>query len=124
MLSKEHAKETLRNIIDALRDAEHGYTTNRQNGHSAKLADALTAAGNDMLKRMQLVYPILTKIQMDVVRAHGFTGDVEGLIKFSQEIAQLERDDDEIKKLNDDLREIFLPKIPSTILSYPNENGK
>lgn len=102
----------------------------------------MTTAGNDMLKRMQLVYPILTRIQMEVIRSHGFSGDIEGtfeesydclitynagiligLMKFCQEIAQLERDDDEIKKLNDDLREIFLPRIP-TSFTDTNENGK
>jgi len=35
----------------------------------------------------------------------------------------LERDDDEIKKLNDDLREIFLPRIP-TSFTEASENGK
>lgn len=67
----------------------------------------------------------ISKVRLKLWNCLGFYENnlALGLMKFCQEIAQLERDDDEIKKLNDDLREIFLPRIP-TSFTEASENGK
>lgn len=46
--------------------------------NSARLNEARDNAGNDMLKNMQLVFPLTTQIQMEIVQKYGFTGDGEG----------------------------------------------
>ncbi len=62
--------------LDALTDL---LQTIRQPTNASKLQDALGVAGNDMLKRMQYVFPILTQIEMEVIVRHGFSGSCDGI---------------------------------------------
>ena len=39
---------------------------------------ARESAGNDMLKTMQIVFPLLTQMQMAVIERYGFTPDGDG----------------------------------------------
>ena len=43
-----------------------------------RLEEARDNAGNDMMKMMQIVFPVTTQIQMDVVQKYGFSGDGDG----------------------------------------------
>lgn len=52
--------------------------TIRQPPNASRLQDALGVAGNDMLKRMQYVFPVLTQIEMEVIVRHGFSGNCDG----------------------------------------------
>lgn len=43
-----------------------------------KLAEAKESSGNEMLKMMQFVFPLVTQIQMDVIKNYGFPEGREG----------------------------------------------
>lgn len=43
-----------------------------------KLDDARKVAGNDMMKMMHHVFPLVTKIQQEVIQKHGFGSEGEG----------------------------------------------
>ena len=43
-----------------------------------KIEEARDSAGNDMLKMMQIVFPITTQIQMSVIGKYGFPEDGDG----------------------------------------------
>lgn len=45
-----------------------------------RLDEARDNAGNDMVKYMQLVFPVATQIQMEVLPNYGFQADGEGNI--------------------------------------------
>uniref|UniRef100_T1IJ18 Protein C10 n=1 Tax=Strigamia maritima TaxID=126957 RepID=T1IJ18_STRMM len=77
----------------------------------SKLDSAKTTAGNDMIKIMQTVFPLVTQIQMEVIQAFGFTADGEGAIQFAQAIRAYEKDDPEIAKLNAEVRAYFIPQM-------------
>ena len=46
--------------------------------NATKIAEAKENCGNEMMKMMQFVYPIVTQIQMDVIKNYGFTEGREG----------------------------------------------
>lgn len=48
--------------------------------NSFKLAEAKDAAGTDMLKVMQLIFPILLQIKMDIIKTYGFPEGREGRV--------------------------------------------
>ncbi len=55
-------------ILDAFDVAEN----------AKKIEEARDSAGNDMLKMMQIVFPITTQIQMDIIGKYGFPPDGDG----------------------------------------------
>ena len=46
--------------------------------NEARIESARESAGNDMLKTMQIVFPLLTQLQMTVIERYGFTPDGDG----------------------------------------------
>lgn len=64
--------EILIDIIDSTKSSENSH----------KLQEALKLCGNDMLKRMQIVYPILVKIEIETIKKYGYTNDSDGLLLF------------------------------------------
>lgn len=76
----------------------------------------LANAGREMIKMMQLVFPIIMELQMDVIKNYGFVGR-EGLVHFEQLIREMESDD-EIARLRQQVRNIYLP--PMTSASSPD----
>lgn len=44
-----------------------------------KLAEANEKLGNEMLKKMQFVFPIVIEIQIDVIKNYGFPEGREGM---------------------------------------------
>lgn len=65
---------------------------------------------------MQLVFPIVMELQMDVIKNYGFVGR-EGLVHFEQLIRDMEVDD-EIARLRQQIRNTYLP--PMTNASSPD----
>ncbi|XP_037283742.2 protein C10 isoform X2 [Rhipicephalus microplus] len=65
----EKAKGALEDILAAFDQPEN----------FVRLQDAKDLAGNDMLKHMQIVFPLLTQIEMTVIESYGFTRDGEVL---------------------------------------------
>lgn len=43
-----------------------------------KVNEAKISAGNDMLKVMQYVFPIIVQIEMDIIKKFGFSDNREG----------------------------------------------
>jgi len=43
-----------------------------------KITEAKENSGNEMLKMMQFVFPLVTQIQMDVIKNYGFPEGREG----------------------------------------------
>lgn len=103
----EMGKSILIEIIRTVNQAEN----------SKKLSEAKASAGKEMLLMMQYVFPLVMRIQMDVIKAYGFSGNHEGLVQFSQLIREMERDNTEIARLRNQIRAIYLPPIAVDIAS-------
>ncbi|XP_054284903.1 protein C10 [Macrosteles quadrilineatus] len=104
-LNLESAKTALQDILDTLDEQEN----------AQKLSEAKTNAGNDMLKMMQYVFPMVVQIEMEVIKKYGFPDNRDGIIQFTQHIVTMEREDGEIAELHKKVRAHFLP--PVTIAS-------
>lgn len=63
------------NILVILAEVLESLTTCE---NSLNLEDAKSKAGNDMLKVMQYVYPIVVSTQMDVIKKYGLPEGREG----------------------------------------------
>ncbi|XP_034939931.1 protein C10 [Chelonus insularis] len=100
----ETAKAALTDVLSALNTPEN----------IQKLNEAKESSGNEMLKMMQFVFPIVTQIQMDVIKNYGFTEGREGTIQFAQFIRTLEREDPEIARLHNKVRSYYLPPVASS----------
>lgn len=74
----------------------------------------LAASGKEMIKLMQNVFPLMMELQMQVIKNYGFGSGREGLVNFSQMIRELEKEDDEIARLRNQIRNVYLPPTIST----------
>jgi len=63
-------------FADALRDILHAF---QQSDNATRLDEAKDNAGNDMLRTMQMVFPMATQIQMEVIDKYGFPADGDGV---------------------------------------------
>ena len=63
-----HLSVALSDILDAFDLPEN----------ERRIEEARDSAGNDMLKMMQIVFPITTQIQMSVIGKYGFPEDGDG----------------------------------------------
>ncbi|XP_047348146.1 protein C10 isoform X2 [Vespa velutina] len=86
----ETAKAALTDILAALNTPQN----------IQKLTEVKENSGNEMLKMMQFVFPIVTQIQMDVIKNYGFLEGREGTVQFAQLIRTLEREDPEVAQLH------------------------
>ncbi|CAI9739119.1 Hypothetical predicted protein [Octopus vulgaris] len=100
--SSEDCKVVLNEILDTLNKEEN----------VAQLDEARESAGNDMLKTMQLVFPLATQIEMGIIEKYGFPGNGEGLVRFTQLVKSYEKYNLEISQLNEKLRAILIPPLP------------
>ncbi|XP_043585891.1 protein C10 isoform X2 [Bombus affinis] len=98
VFTSEVAKAVLTDVLTALNTPEN----------TQKLAEAKENSGNEMLKMMQFVFPIVVQIQMDVIKNYGFS---EGTVQFVQLLRALEREDPEIAQLHSQVRSYFLPPV-------------
>ncbi|GLH04599.1 Protein C10 [Gryllus bimaculatus] len=97
----ERARAALNSVLEAIEIPEN----------AVKLGEAKDNAGNDMVKMMQYVFPIVMQIQMDVIKKFGFSEGHEGIVSFSQQIRQLEKEDSEVAHLHAQVRAHFLPPV-------------
>lgn len=72
--------DALSDILDALKEGEN----------FQRLEEAKQSAGNDMLRTMQIVFPVATNIQMEVIERYGFPSDGEGEYFLIQQLDQLQ----------------------------------
>lgn len=82
-----------------------------QTENNKKINEARALGGKDMIGLMQFLFPLVMQLQMDVIKKHGFPGNRDGLIQFSQLIREMENEDTEIAKLRTQIRSIYLPPI-------------
>ncbi|XP_038046216.1 protein C10-like [Patiria miniata] len=101
-LSLEDAKAVLQKVLDAFVTPEN----------KTRMEEVKDAAGNDMMKMMQIVFPVATQIQMEVIQKYGFSADGEGAVKFAQLIRHYETMDSTVAELSTQLKAIFLPPLP------------
>lgn len=72
--------DALSDILDALKEGEN----------FQRLEEAKQSAGNDMLRTMQIVFPVATNIQMEVIERYGFPSDGEGEYFLIQQLDYLQ----------------------------------
>ncbi|XP_064616063.1 protein C10-like [Liolophura sinensis] len=89
-----------------------------------RMEEARDNAGNDMLKNMQIVFPVATQIETDVIEKYGFPRDGDGIIRFTQAVKMYEKQDADVAMLNGQLRTILMPPLamqtpPTVNSSYP-----
>ncbi|XP_033109783.1 protein C10-like [Anneissia japonica] len=101
-LTTEETKVILTAVLEAFSN----------HANRSQMEEVRDAAGNDMMKMMQTVFPVATQIQQQVIQKYGFTADGEGAIKFTQEVRRFEHQDPEIASLAQRLKAIFLPPLP------------
>lgn len=101
----ELAKAVLTDVLAALNSPEN----------IQKISEVKEISGNEMLKVIQFVFPIVTQIQMDVIKNYGFPEGREGTVQFAQLLRSIEREDPEVAQLHGQVRSYFLP--PFTINS-------
>lgn len=78
---------------------------------AGKLKSAKMMAGNDSMKTMQYVLPIVMQVEMEVLKFHGYDDSREGLIKFTQLVKELEELDSAIRNLHNVLKSQYLPPV-------------
>lgn len=76
-----------------------------------KLDEARNNVGNEMLKMMQFLFPIVMQTQMDVVKDYGFPHGWEAFVKFTQMLRSLEREDSEVARLHSLIKAYYLPPV-------------
>ncbi|XP_022084189.1 protein C10-like [Acanthaster planci] len=104
-LSLEDAKAVLQKVLEAFLTPEN----------KTRMEEVKDAAGNDMMKMMQVVFPVATQIQMEVIQKYGFSADGEGAVKFAQLIRHYETMDSTVADLSAQLKAIFLPPLPPPV---------
>ncbi|XP_011138118.1 protein C10 isoform X2 [Harpegnathos saltator] len=94
-ITVETAKAILVDILTALNTPKN----------LEKLAEANEKSGNEMLKKMQFVFPLVMEIQIEVIKNYGFPEGREEIIR------TFEREDPEVVQLRNQVRSYFLPPI-------------
>ncbi|EFN85358.1 protein C10 isoform X1 [Harpegnathos saltator] len=100
-ITVETAKAILVDILTALNTPKN----------LEKLAEANEKSGNEMLKKMQFVFPLVMEIQIEVIKNYGFPEGREGVVRFAEIIRTFEREDPEVVQLRNQVRSYFLPPI-------------
>lgn len=100
-LTTELATEILNRTLDELQTVDN----------AKKLLDAKENVGNEMLKMMQFVFPIVMQIEMDVIKEYGFPASREGIVRFAQMLRGLEKDDTELARLHSLIKAHYLPAV-------------
>lgn len=78
---------------------------------ASKLKSARQVAGNDAMKTMQYVLPVVMQVEMEVLKFHGYDDTRDGLIKFTKLVRELEELDSAIRNLHNVLKSQYLPPV-------------
>ncbi|XP_041716014.2 protein C10 [Coregonus clupeaformis] len=62
-------------------------------------------------KMLQLVIPVATQIQQEVIKAYGFNNEGDGVLKFACLVKMHETQDPEILAISVKLRSLLLPPL-------------
>ncbi|CAG9767115.1 unnamed protein product [Ceutorhynchus assimilis] len=110
-LSSELAVQILNKTLDFL----------EQPDNKRKIDEARENVGNEMLKMMQFIFPIVMQIQIDVIKEYGFPENREGIIKFAQMVRNLEKEDVEVARLHSLIKAYYLPPVSAHTNSESGE---
>ena len=99
--SSSEAKSALVDLLNAFQSPNN----------LSRLEEARAEAGNCMIKQMQIVYPVVSCIQTEVISRYGFSPDGEGIVQFIQHVKSLEKRDREVARLHKLVRAYFIPPI-------------
>lgn len=69
-ITVEQVRAILNEVIDSLESPMY----------ASALVAAKEAAGNEMLKMMQLVFPMVVQIEMESIKQYGFSSTREGML--------------------------------------------
>ncbi|KAJ2945853.1 hypothetical protein O0L34_g4759 [Tuta absoluta] len=100
-ISVEQVRQILTDVIEALESRDY----------ASKLDEAKEAAGNEMLKMMQIVFPMVVQIEMEIIKRHGFSNSREGVVQFTQVVREMESLDSEVARLHAHIRSHYLPPV-------------
>ncbi|KAK7478452.1 hypothetical protein BaRGS_00030298 [Batillaria attramentaria] len=106
-------KAALSDVLDAFKLPDN----------AMRLNEARDTAGNDMLKGMQIVFPVVSQIQMDVIQKYGFVADGDGLVQFTKAVRLYETQDAEVACLNQELRTFLMPPVGVSPPTALGQNG-
>ncbi|KAK7095297.1 protein C10-like [Littorina saxatilis] len=109
----EDCKAALSDVLEAFKLPEN----------AARLNEARDTAGNDMLKGMQVVFPVISQIQIDVINKYGFVAEGDGLVQFTKAVRLYETQDQEVASLNQELRAYLMPPVGVSPPSAMGQNG-
>lgn len=98
-LSVERTRAALQEVVSALQAPEV----------NQRVESGLAEAGDDPMKRVMILSPIVLDVEKDVIARYGFTADQPGVLRFLMLVKQYESVDEEIKRLYDFLKAKFLP---------------
>jgi len=87
--------------------------------HQQRILAAKQEAGNSMIRYQQVVFPLCTEIQLGVIAQFGFQPDGEGIIQFTQHIKLMEREDQEVARLFQLVKNYFIPPLVLPPNSHP-----
>ncbi|XP_023140807.1 protein C10 isoform X1 [Amphiprion ocellaris] len=100
-LTVEQTRVVLSEVIQAFSVPEN----------AARMEEARESACNDMGKMLQLVLPVATQIQQEVIKAYGFNNEGEGVLKFARLVKMYETQDPEIAAMSAKLKSLLLPPL-------------
>jgi len=105
----ERGRAALAAILSAFESPHHGQ----------RILAAKQEAGNSMIRYQQVVFPLCTEIQLGVIAQFGFQPDGEGIIQFTQHIKLMEREDQEVARLFQLVKNYFIPPLVLPPNSHP-----
>ncbi|XP_062857616.1 protein C10-like [Trichomycterus rosablanca] len=79
--------------------------------NAARMEEARESTCNDMGKMLQLVLPVATQIQQEVIKSYGFNNEGEGVLKFARVVKMYESQDPEIAAMSLKLKSLLLPPL-------------
>lgn len=109
-LTPELATAILNRTLDELQLPEN----------ASKLEEARDKVGNEMLKMMRFVFPVVMEVQMNVIRQFGYPDGLEGITKFADMLRSLERENEEVARLHAMVKAYFMPPVG---VNASNESG-
>lgn len=86
------------------------YKTLNMAENAKKISEAKSGGGG-MTNTIQIIFPLVMQTQIEVIKKYGFPANREGLVQFSQLIRDMENEDEDIAKLRQQIRSIYLPPM-------------
>ncbi|CAG7728601.1 unnamed protein product [Allacma fusca] len=98
-INGEQIKECLQTMLATLQSPEF----------IRKVGQIKTESNNDMVYLMRVLFPMVVEIQTQIVGSIGLSSTKDGLKEFLMRANQLSQDDEEIRNLFIEIKNIYLP---------------